>query len=155
MNTICRIASLGIGVFLAVNCAAAADTRAPVEYFSAGPGAAYSSAVRVGDILYLSGQIGIRPDGSVPDGIEAQTRLAMENLSATLKSVGSNMDAVFKCTAMLEDMSTWADFNKVYVTFFKPDRLPARSSFGTDGLALGVLVEVVCLAHSPTSSESG
>jgi len=140
---------VGLGLGLGAVGAAAADTRAPVEYFSAGPDAAYSSAVRVGDVLYLSGQIGIRPDGSIPEGIEAQTRLALENMDATLKSLGSSMDAVFKCTAMLEDMSTWADFNKVYVTFFKPGRLPARSSFGTDGLALGVLVELVCLAHSP------
>ena len=60
----------------------------------------------------------------------------MENIGEVLKASGLTFD-VFKCTAMLADMSKWRDFNKVYVTYFKPERLPARSALGANGLALG------------------
>lgn len=150
MNKQLRIGGLCVALFLGTGCAAAQDTGPRIEYFSPTDSRLpFSSAVRVGDILYLSGQIGIRPDGSFPEGIEAQTRLAMENIGAALDLAGSSMEAVFKCTVMLEDMSAWADFNKVYVSYFAPGKLPARSSFGSDGLALGALVEIECLAHSP------
>jgi reactive intermediate/imine deaminase len=124
-----------------------------MEYFpEKTPGAAYSAAVRVDNVLYLTGQIGTRPDGSLPEGVQEQTRLTLENMSAELKSLGSSLNDVFKCTVMLDDISTWADFNKVYVTYFKPDRLPARDAFGVDGLALeGLKVELVCMAYSPPS----
>lgn len=150
MSNKLRVGALCVGLCLGAGCTTVRDTRAPLEYFPAEPGAAYSNAARVGDVLYLAGQIGIRPDGSVPDGIQEQTRLALENMSATLRSLGSSMDNVFKCTVMLDDISNWADFNKVYVTFFKPGRLPARNAFGVEGLALkGLEVELVCLAYSP------
>jgi reactive intermediate/imine deaminase len=109
----------------------------------------FSSAVRVGDILYLSGVIGTGGDGRLAPGIEAQTRQAMDNISAMLKRAGRSFDDVFKCTVMIDDMKQWQAFNQVYVTYFRPDRLPARSALGADGLALGALVEVECLAHAP------
>ena len=109
----------------------------------------YSPAVRVGDIVYLSGVIGTRDDGTLPAGMEAQSRQTMDNIGAMLKRAGRSWDDVFKCTVMIEDMQEWQAFNRVYVTYFKPDRLPARSSFGADGLALGALIEVECLAHAP------
>ena len=107
----------------------------------------FSSAVRVGDMLYLSGQIGNRPDGTLPDGIEAQSRQAMDNVGAVLKSVGLGYGDVVKCTVMIDDIKQWADFNKVYVTYFPDGKFPARSAFGADGLALGALLEVECWAH--------
>ena len=109
----------------------------------------FSEAVRVGDVLYLSGAIGNVPGKPelVPGGMAAQTRQAMANLGSVLSANGLSFDDVFKCTVMLADMSNWADFNQVYVTYFDPDRLPARSSFGANGLALGAEVEVECLAH--------
>ncbi len=70
----------------------------------------------------------------------------MENLGAVLKENGLSFGAVFKCTVMLADMSKWADFNKVYVGYFDPDRLPARSAFGVNGLVLGAQVELECMA---------
>ena len=152
MNKKLRIGALCVGLCLgAAGCTTVRDTRGPVEYFpEKDPGAAYSAAVRVGDVLYLTGQIGTRPDGSLPDSVQEQSRLTMENLSAELKSHGSSLDDVFKCTVMLDDISTWADFNKVYVTYFKPGRLPARDAFGVEGLALpGLKVELVCMAYSP------
>jgi|SRR5690554_4739935 len=143
------IGSLCIAFCLSAGCATRPDTRAPVEYFSEGNGEPYSAAVRVGDVLYLTGQVGMHPDGSIPNGIEAQTRLAMENLAATMKSHGGSMDDVFNCTVMLDDISKWPEFNKIYASFFTPGRLPARSSFATAGMSLGLLVEVVCQAYSP------
>ena len=110
----------------------------------------FSQAVRVGDVLYLSGALGNFPGTRelVPGGMEAQTRQTMENIGAVLKQIGLSFYAIFKCTVMLADMSKWDDFNKIYVTYFDPDRLPARSAFGTNGLALGAEVELECLAYA-------
>lgn len=108
----------------------------------------FSSAVRVGDVLYLSGVIGTGSDGRLASGIEAQTRQTMDNIGAMLARAGLSFDDLFKCTVMIDDMKQWQAFNAVYMTYFKPNRLPARSALGADGLALGALVEVECLAHA-------
>ena len=108
-----------------------------------------SQAVRVGEVLYLSGQIGNLPGKMelAPGGMEGQTRQMMENIGAVLTANGLSFDNVFKCLVMMADMSQWGDFNKVYVQSFKPDRLPARSAFGANGLALGAAVEMECMAY--------
>ena len=109
-------------------------------------GLPFSEAVRVGNMLYLSGQMGI--DQSihlVPGGIAAETRQALENTKATLEKYGSSLEHVIKVTVMLADMSEWAEMNTVYVQYFSRN-LPARSSFGTSGLALGGRVEIECIA---------
>jgi reactive intermediate/imine deaminase len=108
----------------------------------------FSDAVRVGDTLYLSGQLGIGADGKLPDGIEAQTKAALDNIGAILKRAGLGYGDVFHCTAMLSDMKLWPDFNKVYVTYFPEGKRPARSAFGASGLALGALVELECQAYA-------
>jgi 2-iminobutanoate/2-iminopropanoate deaminase len=130
----------------------AANSAAPLQYFPApalqGRPAPFSSAVRAGDVLYLSGQIGIGPDGKLPTGIEAQSRQAMDNIAAVLKRAGLGWGDVFHCTAMLSDMTNWPAFNTVYVTYFAPGHLPARSAIGANGLALGALLEVECQAHA-------
>jgi reactive intermediate/imine deaminase len=106
----------------------------------------FSSAVRVGDMLYLSGQIGTDSTGKlVAGGIEPETRQTMENIRAVVESNGSSMDRVVKCLVMLADMGQWSAMNQVYVTYF-PRRLPARSAMGASGLALGAQVEIECLA---------
>jgi 2-iminobutanoate/2-iminopropanoate deaminase len=139
---------------------AAAAGRPSVEYYlpdeavqtaarAGGFRLPFSSAVRVGDILYLSGVIGTGSDGTLAPGMEAQSRQTMDNIGAMLKRAGRSFDDVFKCTVMIDDMREWQAFNQVYMTYFKPDRLPARSALGADGLALGALVEVECLAHAP------
>lgn len=117
------------------------------EYLGGAPGRPFSAATRVGDILYLSGEIGQAPDGTLPEGMPAQATQTMENIAKTLQKYGASFDDVFKCTVMLTDMSQWADFNKVYVRYFKEGRLPARSAIGASGLALGAVVEVECWAH--------
>src|SRR6266851_409928 len=94
----------------------------------------FSQAVRVGDVLYLSGQIGNVPGKLelVPGGLAAETRQMMENIAGVLRENDLSFDNVFKCTVMLADMSKWGEFNKIYVGYFHPDRLPARSAFGTN-----------------------
>lgn len=108
----------------------------------------FSTAVRAGDTVYLSGALGIGPDGKLAVGMEAQAKLAMDNLGAGLKSAGLGWGDVVKCTVMLDDMADWPAFNKVYVTYFVDGKFPARSAFGADGLALGALVEVECIAFA-------
>lgn len=109
-------------------------------------GLPFSKAVRVGHILYLSGELGTDSTGKLAaGGIQAETRQALENIRATLARHGSDLDHVVKCTAMLADMAEWGAMNEVYVTFFKAS-LPARSAFGTSGLALGARMELECIA---------
>ena len=82
-------------------------------------------------------QIGIGADGKLPDGIEAQTKQTMDNIGAVLKRAGLSYSDLFHCTVMLADMKNWPAFNTVYVTYFPDGKLPARSAFGANGLALG------------------
>ncbi len=107
----------------------------------------FSEAVRVGNWLILSGQIGINPETGAlpPGGIKAETKQTMENIKRTLEKYGSSLDQVVKCTVMLADISEWSAMNEVYVTYF-PNQKPARSAFGTSGLALGARLEVECWA---------
>jgi 2-iminobutanoate/2-iminopropanoate deaminase len=136
-----------------LGCEPAPLARMPVEYVPM-PGATrlpFSAAVRVGPVLYLSGQLGTDSAGKlVPGGIEPETRQALENVRAILERSGSSMDRVVKCTAMLADMADWPAMNRVYVTFF-PAHMPARSAFGTNGLALGARIELECWAAAGRS----
>ena len=110
-------------------------------------GRPFSEAVKVGDMLVLSGNIGIDPKtGKLADGgIQGESKQVMENIKTTLEKYGSSLNHVFKCTVMLADIKEWALFNKVYVTYF-PNKKPARSAFGSSGLAMNCRVEVECWA---------
>jgi 2-iminobutanoate/2-iminopropanoate deaminase len=124
------------------------QTKPDMEYLTSEhtKGLPFSEAVRVGNMLYLSGTIGI--DSSMklaPGGITAETRQTMENIKATLERYGSSLEHVIKVTVMLADMSEWAEMNKVYVTYFTKN-LPARSALGANGLAFGARVEIECIA---------
>lgn len=147
--------SIMAGVLAIMAGNASAEPRPGVEHIGAptinGQRLPFSEAVRVGDMLYLSGQIGNTPDGKLPDGIEAQARQAMENIGRVLKGQGLGFGDVVKCTVMLDDMKNWPAFNKIYVTYFPDAKYPARSAFGADGLALGALLEVECLAYAPAT----
>ena len=114
-------------------------------------GLPFSSAVQAGETLYLSGALGNLPGTMTlaPGGIAAQARQTMENIGNVLRYCGLDYADIVKCTVMLADMSEWGEFNKVYVSYFAPDRLPARSAFGANGLALGAKVEVECIARFP------
>lgn len=112
-------------------------------------GLPFSESVRVGDVLYLSGQLGNVPGKKelVPGGLEAQAHQTMRNIAHVLEKHGLTFDDVFKCTVMMADMAEWEAFNAIYVQYFKPDRLPARSAFGCTGLALGARLELECWAY--------
>jgi 2-iminobutanoate/2-iminopropanoate deaminase len=122
---------------------------ATVEYQSASNPSArtLSEFVRVGNMLYLSGKLGTDSTGKLAaGGIGPETKQTLENIKAVLEKNGSSMDNVIKCTVMLADIKEWADMNTVYVTFFKKERLPARSAFGTSGLVNSARVEIECMA---------
>lgn len=128
-----------------------ADEAASAEYLNSGKvfptGIPLSEAVRVGDTLYLSGQVGIVPGtmNLAPGGMEGETRQTMENIKTTLEANGYSMNDLVKCLVMLADISQWSTFNDVYKTYFD-EPYPARSAFGANGLAIGAQVEVECTA---------
>ncbi|MEC3948478.1 RidA family protein [Sphingobium sp. HWE2-09] len=108
----------------------------------------FSPAVRAGNMLFLSGQIGQVPQGMDRhrDGFDAAVKGAMDAIGKILKDNGLGFGDVVKCTVMLDDMADWPRFNAAYLPYFDGHRLPARSAFGTDGLALGAPLEVECIA---------
>lgn len=118
----------------------------PVE----GQSLPFSEAVKVGNTLYLAGQIGNAPGTLklVPGGMAAEARQVMENIKAILERHGSSLNHVAKCTVFLADMKDWPAFNEIYRQYFKTN-LPARSALGANGLALGAKVEVECIAVVP------
>ncbi|WNG17266.1 RidA family protein [Cystobacter fuscus] len=134
---------------LLASACASNPTRPTLEFIpDAPPLGPFSRAVRAGDLLFLSGQIGIDSSGQlVSGGIEAETRQCLENIRAILARSGLGMDRIAKCTVFLTDMSEWKAMNEVYVTFF-PGPKPARSALGTgtNGLALNARVEIECIA---------
>ena len=151
-KAVLRVAAVAIALSYFTLPVAAESSQ--VQFYNSPAGAAakppFSQAVRVGDILYLSGAIGVLPGKRelAPGGMEAEAKQTLENIGEVLKANGLTFDDVFKCTAMLADMSKWGDFNKIYVTYFKPERLPARSALGANGLALGAQVELECWAFA-------
>ena len=110
----------------------------------------FSPAVRVGNLVFLAGQIGTSSatagGGVVPGGIEAETRQTLENIKGTLAAIGLSMDRVVKCTVFMADMKEWDRMNVIYQTYFKAPNYPARSAFGASGLALNAKVEIECMA---------
>jgi len=144
------ISLVGLALLLG-GCRTNPAERPRAEYFPV-PGQStlpFAEAVRVGDMLYLSGQIGTDSTGRlVAGGIGPETRQALNNIATALGRHGATLDDVVKCTAMLADVKEWAAMNQVYVTFFKT-HLPARSAFGTSGLALGARMELECMALLP------
>ena len=109
----------------------------------------YSTAVRVDNMLYLSGALGIVPGtGALAEGgIQAETRQTLENIAASLTLFGSGMDKVVKCTVFLADIAEWSAMNEVYVGYF-PNK-PARSAVGNIGLGLNARIEIECMAVIP------
>lgn len=146
-STLCRLAGL-LALALWPTRAVQAQARGDAEYYPipGNRGLPFSEAVRAGNLLFLSGQLGTDAnDRLVPGGIGPETHQALENIRTVLERHGSSLDRVIKCTAMLADMKEWAAMNEVYVTFF-PKHLPARSAFGATGLALGARMELECIA---------
>lgn len=106
----------------------------------------FSPAVRVGNWLFLAGEIGVDSTGRVvPGGIQAEARQTLNNIKRTLELSGSSLDRVIKCTVFMADMKEWPAMNEIYATYFK-NHFPARSAFGATGLALNARVEIECIA---------
>ena len=138
-----------LAVFSLAGCASASPPGL-IRYPPAPATLPFSEAVRDGDLLFVSGQIGNVPGKLelVPGGTRAEAAQAMENIRAIVERNGSSMSRIVKCTVFLADMKEWGAFNEVYRAAF-PGELPARSALGANGLALGARVEVECIAHVP------
>ena len=110
-------------------------------------GLPFSEGMAVGNLVFLSGQLGTFPGKRELNNAtrEAEFRQIMDNIVSTLKANGMTTRNVVKCLVMLADMKDWEAFNAVYVTYFEPP-YPARSAFGTNGLAFGARAEVECVA---------
>ena len=137
---------LGIALVALVPCAARAQAK--LEFLNINPQstAPFTPAVRVGNILYLAGQLGTKDGKVVPGGIGPETRQALQNIKDLLEKTGSDMEHVVKCTVFLADMKEWPAMNDVYRTMFTAGKFPARSAFGATGLALDARTEIECIA---------
>lgn len=110
----------------------------------------FSEAVRAGDFLFLSGQIGEIPEtGKLAEGgLEAEARQTLINIKRVLEANGSSLGEVVKCTVFLADIAEWPAFNTVYRQFFQKP-YPARSALAASGLAMNARVELECIAYAP------
>lgn len=106
----------------------------------------YSQAIKCGNMLYISGQIPVNPaDGTIPEGITAQTEQVIRNIKAILKEAGASIDNVVKTTCFLADMSHFVPMNEVYAREFTAP-FPARSAVAVRELPKQVLVEIETIA---------
>jgi 2-iminobutanoate/2-iminopropanoate deaminase len=114
---------------------------------AAKPIAPYSPAIRLGYLVFTSGQIGIDPQtGSlVPGGIKAETKMSLKNLKAVLGAAGCSMENVVKTTIFLKDINDYTVVNKIYGQFFTENH-PARSAVQVASLPAGALVEIEAIA---------
>ena len=115
---------------------------------NARPGGVLSPAVRVGDVLFLSGALGTKPGGGglAEGGIQGQTRQALENIKASLALAGGQMEDISKCTVFLTDVKDFQGMNGAYREFF-PSNPPARTTVAVAGLVVeGALIEIECIA---------
>ena len=110
----------------------------------------FTPAVRVGDLVFLSGAIGTPPSGElrvVEGGVGPETRATMDNIGRVLEAAGLGFEDLVKCTVFLADIADYAEMNEVYVTYFEGMEPPARSAMAGSGLALGARVEIECIAR--------
>jgi reactive intermediate/imine deaminase len=114
------------------------------------PVAPYSHAVEAGGFVFVTGQLATDPDDDslpVPAGIDAQTRKVMDNLRRVLTGIGLSFDHVVQVRIFLTDFTRdYAAMNKLYASYFKPDRLPSRTTVGVTHLARGGIVEIDLIA---------
>jgi 2-iminobutanoate/2-iminopropanoate deaminase len=110
----------------------------------------FSEAVRAGDFLFLSGQLGEVPaTGKLAEGgLEAEARQTLNNVKNVLEAHGASLSDVVKCTVFLADIAEWPAFNAIYRQFFQKP-YPARSALAASGLAMNARVELECIAYVP------
>uniref|UniRef100_A0A7S1HYF8 Uncharacterized protein n=1 Tax=Eutreptiella gymnastica TaxID=73025 RepID=A0A7S1HYF8_9EUGL len=114
----------------------------------------YSQAVKVGELVYISGQIPINPaSGKVEaETVEDQAKQVMENLAAILEAAGSDFSKVVKTTVLLEEMGDFGKINPIYASYFTDGQPPARACYAVDKLPLGVKIEIEAIAICPPAS---
>lgn len=133
------IFALGAGSVLVTGAAFRQQPQQDIEFI--GNGRFLSNAVRVGNTLYLSGQLGLRGER----GIQPETRATMESIKSILEANGGTMDDVVKCTVFLADFAEWGAMNEIYAPYF-PKHRPARSAVAVNGMAGNARVEIECMA---------
>lgn len=122
------------------------EYRAPTGFLAKAP---ISNAVRVGNQILISGQIGIDDEGKiVPGGMAGETRACLENIREILASYGAGMENVVQVRVYVTDFAGYGQFNDVYREFFSAP-FPARATIGTSGLVLGAQIEIEAVAMLP------
>ena len=107
----------------------------------------FSQAVRVENILYISGIVAQGTDGKIiKGGIIEESHFVLKSMGEILAHFDLGYEDIFKCLVMIDDIGEWPDFNSVYIQYFEKP-YPARSAFGADGLALEASLELECLAY--------
>lgn len=137
----------GAAVGAASNAAPANASAAPKHIQPDGaPTNPFSPAVRVGNLIFVSGTLGTLPDGKlVPGGIEAETRQVLENIKRVLAAENVGMERIVKCTAFIADLKEWPAMNTVYKTYWPDGKYPARAAVQAT-LLFGARVELECVA---------
>jgi len=107
---------------------------------------AYSQAMRAGDFLFISGQLGIDPDnGVLCEGIGPQVERALKNIRGIVEAAGAGMESIVKVTVLLQSIDDFKTMNEIYSGYFNEDP-PARAAFQVAALPLGGLVEIEAIA---------
>ncbi|MBU8920447.1 MAG: Rid family detoxifying hydrolase [Bacteroidales bacterium] len=106
----------------------------------------YSQAVKAGNMLFISGQVGLDPaTGKMVEGLENQVERVLENLKAVVEEAGGTMGSIVKATVLLQSMDDFKTMNGIYSRYFTEDP-PARAAFAVAALPLGALVEITAIA---------
>ena len=119
------------------------------------PGGPYSTAIRAGDFLFVSGQGPVDPvSGEIdPDlSVQDQTRLVLQNVRTILRGCGADLEDVVKCSVFLADVKEFDLMNQVYAEVFGETK-PTRTTVGTGMVALGMKVEIDCIAYKPVKAK--
>ena len=145
-----RVSGIASQVALAsvIAASAAVPQKQVINSPNARPGGVLSTAVRVGDIVFLSGALGTKPGGGglAEGGIQGQTRQALENVKASATLAGVTMADIAKCTVFLTNVADFQAMNGVYREFF-PTNPPARTTVAVAGLVVeGAVIEIECIA---------
>ena len=106
----------------------------------------YVHAVKAGEMIFISGQLGLNPlTGEFPEGVEAQTRMSLDNMKTILEALNSDFDHVVKTGIFLDNMNDFAQVSAIYAEYFK-NEFPARSCVQVAKLPKGGLVEIEAIA---------
>ena len=112
----------------------------------------YSQAVRLGDLIYLSGQLGVRPDKTLPDSFSEQVRQAIENVRIVLEAAGSSLAFVAKVNIYVTDFSRLREMNEVYGPYFS--HRPAKTTVEVSRLDKGAQIEIEVVAAANASANA-